>query len=394
MAEKTVKNSITKALSFILVFSMLLFSLYGCKDKEKENPTKQAETTKPTASSTAESTTAKEDKTDEESDEKSDGKTDKDGKGSSSQNHKKPRPGKGGQKTTKKHSQGGSGATRATQPPAPQTTKSNTYYAPKVYSNSAPGSATFSSSDGSATVDYSNASSGYVMVSYSGGYSNIRIQVIGPNGVTQTYPLFTRGSYEALPLTGGSGSYTIKVLANNGGNSYVVVVSQAINASLSYSTVAFSRPNIIVNYNYSTTCVQQAANITRGCDSDLAKVEAIYKYVVNNFRYDRAKASQVSNQAYVPNLNSTWSTKTGICYDYAAVMTAMLRTQGLPTKLEVGDTNYGYHAWLSVYVSGSGWIDNIIYFNGNSWKLLDPTFASTGGNKDWSKDPHHVRYVY
>ncbi len=41
-----------------------------------------------------------------------------------------------------------------------------------------------------------------------------------------------------------------------------------------------------------------------------------------------------------------------------------------------------YHAWISVYSKTQGWINNVIYFDGKSWKLMDPTFASSGGNSE------------
>ena len=38
----------------------------------------------------------------------------------------------------------------------------------------------------------------------------------------------------------------------------------------------------------------------------------------------------------LPSVDETLKTKKGICFDYAALMTAMLRSQGIPTKLEIG----------------------------------------------------------
>ena len=55
----------------------------------------------------------------------------------------------------------------------------------------------------------------------------------------------------------------------------------------------------------------------------------------------------------------------------------MLRSQGIPTKLVVGYAGKAYHAWISVYSEETGWINNVIYFDGKDWKLMDPTFAST-----------------
>lgn len=77
-----------------------------------------------------------------------------------------------------------------------------------------------------------------------------------------------------------------------------------------------------------------------------------------------------------------WHQKQELIFVYAAVMTAMLRSQDIPTKLVVGYTGDVYHAWVDVYIKEMGWVDNFIYFDGVSWKLMDPTFASSGGNTD------------
>jgi transglutaminase-like putative cysteine protease len=60
-------------------------------------------------------------------------------------------------------------------------------------------------------------------------------------------------------------------------------------------------------------------------------------------------------------------------------MTAMLRSQGIPTKLVIGYAGDIYHAWISVYTEEKGWIENAIEFHGNEWVRMDPTFASTTG---------------
>ena len=97
----------------------------------------------------------------------------------------------------------------------------------------------------------------------------------------------------------------------------------------------------------------------------------IYKY-----KYDRKVEKTVKN-VYLPYVDHFYIKINGICFDYAAVMTAMLRSQGVPTKLVIGYTGNAYHAWVNVYSKKKGWITGAIYFNGKKWKLMDPTFAST-----------------
>ena len=78
-------------------------------------------------------------------------------------------------------------------------------------------------------------------------------------------------------------------------------------------------------------------------------------------------------------LDTVLEKKKGICFDYAALMTGMLRSQGIPCKLVVGYAGSAYHAWISVWTEETGWLESTIYFDGQSWQRMDPTFASTGG---------------
>lgn len=226
-------------------------------------------------------------------------------------------------------------------------------------------------------IDYSNTSDGYIMVKYKEKTSKtIKAQVEGPTGNTYTYTLRDE-SYEVLPLTEGNGSYKATVYLNVSGNSYAVVMSETFSVSLTNQFEPYIRPNQYVNYNASTKVVKKSATLTKKCKTDLAKVKKVYKYVINNYKYDKKKAATVET-GYLPNLDSIYKKKKGICFDYAAIMTAMLRSQDVPTKLVIGYTGNVYHAWINVYSKKKGWITGAIYFNGKKWKLMDPTYASTG----------------
>jgi hypothetical protein len=61
-------------------------------------------------------------------------------------------------------------------------------------------------------------------------------------------------------------------------------------------------------------------------------------------------------------------------------MSAMLRSQQIPTRLEVGYAGEVYHAWISCYVDEIGWVDNIISFDGENWSLMDPTLAANNSS--------------
>lgn len=122
-----------------------------------------------------------------------------------------------------------------------------------------------------------------------------------------------------------------------------------------------------------------AAELTAGMTDNLEKVKTIYDYVVQNISYDRLLAEKVQS-GYLPDIDQVLAKKKGICFDYAALMSAMLRSQEVPTKLVVGYTGSVYQAWINVYSEEEGWIDAAIYFDGQEWKLMDPTFASSNNS--------------
>ena len=56
-----------------------------------------------------------------------------------------------------------------------------------------------------------------------------------------------------------------------------------------------------------------------------------------------------------------------------------------------------YHAWISTYIKDKGWINGIIEFDGTSWNMLDPTFASTSDSPKKfiaQKNDYITKYVY
>ena len=230
-------------------------------------------------------------------------------------------------------------------------------------------------SGGGATIDASNTNNGYLMVKYTGSNQKIKVQIT--KGTTYTYDLNARNAFEVYPLTEGNGSYSIQVFENVSGNQYAQLLSQTISVSLSNEFAPFLYPNQYVNFNSGSAAVGVAAQLAAGKDP-IGVVDAVYKYVIANVSYDYGKAQTVQS-GYLPNIDSTLASRTGICFDYAALMTGMLRSQDIPTKLVIGYTGNLYHAWVSVYIAGEGWIDNIIHFDGQKWSYMDPTFMSTGG---------------
>lgn len=231
-----------------------------------------------------------------------------------------------------------------------------------------------------AEIDISNTKDGYVMARYLKITAKpVKIIIRGPGGTSYTYSLKADGEYEVYPLSGGNGVYQITVYENVYGKRYSTALQTARDVVMTDEFAPFIRPNQYVNYNADSKVVEKAAGLTKNLNSVTDKISAVYGYITKNISYDWQLAASVK-AGYLPDVDNVLQSGKGICFDYAAVMTAMLRSQGIPTKLVIGYTGSIYHAWINVYSEDTGWVDGIVYFDGKSWKIMDPTFASAEGN--------------
>jgi len=234
--------------------------------------------------------------------------------------------------------------------------------------------------NGIVAIDYSNTKDGYIMIRYSGdSEKKLKVQITA-DSTTYTYNL-PKQEWTVFPLSIGNGSYQFKVFENITDNQYALIAAASQDVELEDEFAPFLRPNQYVNYSASSLAVEKAAELTMNIDTPLGKVEAIYNYVTSELTYDNQKAATVQS-GYIPVLDTIMEQKSGICFDYAALMTGMLRSQGIPCKMVFGYASGAYHAWISVWTEETGWVDGMVFFDGIAWQRLDPTFASSAGNSD------------
>lgn len=235
-----------------------------------------------------------------------------------------------------------------------------------------------------AEIDYSNTQDGYVMARFpAASDKRLKVQVTGPTTTVYTYELPTGNNWSTFPLSDGNGAYKVTVLQNTTGKKYAILTSATFAVTLKDEFAPFLRPNQYVNYEGATNTIAMATELTKDVEAPLDKVGKIYNYVVKTLSYDMARAEAVKYgqlTGYLPVLDSVLAEKKGICFDYAALMTGMLRSQGVPCKMVLGYAGTTYHAWVSVWTREMGWVDNAIYFDGTTWHRMDPTFASSGNS--------------
>lgn len=196
-----------------------------------------------------------------------------------------------------------------------------------------------------------------------------------------TYLIPSDGTAAVIPLQMGSGTYEFAIYKNISNDRYACVLRRTETVALQDEFQPFMRPSIYVNYSPDSECVQKAAQLTKDAVDAVDAAARIYDYIVNTIRYDTQKADTVGSD-YFSNPDETLFSTQGICVDYAALAAAMLRSQGIPTKVITGYVapDHLYHAWNMIWFEETGWVTVGFQVNANHWNRLDPTFAAAGAD--------------
>lgn len=112
--------------------------------------------------------------------------------------------------------------------------------------------------------------------------------------------------------------------------------------------------------------IQLVGEITSGLDSDQAKAQAIYEWVMENIRYDYS----YSIYEALPTLHN----RKGVCQGFSLLLAAMMRAGGIPAKHISGAAN-GAGGWPEPGKSNHAW--NELYIDGQ-WYSVDATWDSCG----------------
>ena len=246
-------------------------------------------------------------------------------------------------------------------------------------------------------VDYSNSADGYISVRWNETGKRVKLRITS-GGSTYDHDVPTGGVTEYYPLSCGSGSYTVQIYEQTDGDRYAKVLEQEITAEIRSETSPFLYPNRYVAFSQNSACVEKAAQLCAGRSGTIEKTAAIFGWVTDNVSYDRELAATVKS-GYVPDPDSVLKKKTGICYDYASLMAAMLRSQGIPSRLVVGYAKESiYHAWNEVWTEQTGWITPELLLSRNGYNIVDATFYAGSADKakiaDYISDSGNYSALY
>jgi len=215
------------------------------------------------------------------------------------------------------------------------------------------------------TIDASHTDQGYVMIRCEPGEKRLKAR-IATSIQTYYYDLPGGTAYSVYPLQMGDDAYTVRVMEQVEDDLYALRFGVEIDVKLADETVPFLYPNQYVWYDADSATVQKARELVRGLTDQTLIAEAFYEFVVKHMRYDNELARTVE-RGYLPSADASLESGKGICFDYAALLAVMLRSEGIPTRMLIGTVTPEnlYHAWNSVFLEGK-------------WVWMDPTLDGSG----------------
>ena len=250
-----------------------------------------------------------------------------------------------------------------------------------------------SEGNGNVRLDLSSTHLGYVAVSVISD-TRIKFQVI-KDDLTYTYNVAKDGTPSVFPLQSGDGYYKFRVMQNIVDSKYAEIYHAERSITIPDDFEPFLRPSDYIIYSEDSDCVAKAAEIASVSDTALDVIDGVYEFICKTVTYDRELAKDIPT-GYLPDVDSTMKTGKGICFDYASLAAAMLRSQGIPTKVIFGyvSPNDVYHAWNMIYTEETGWIAVKIQVSENDWNRFDLTFSANGADADFIGNGDHYSEVY
>lgn len=242
----------------------------------------------------------------------------------------------------------------------------------------APGKKTLGTSP--LVLDISDTDQGYLTAVSDSTDQMMNVQLTAEDGVVYSY-FISPGESAVIPFSSGSGTYQVSCYQQISDSQYAALYADTLEIKLANEFLPFLYPNQYVNFTPDSEASKLALSMVSEDTSDIDALQTIYNYVVSHVTYDYDLADTVAS-GYLPDVDETLQTGKGICFDYAALTTAMLRSCDIPCKLQIGYAGDIKHAWINVYIRSRGWVDKAVEFSGNSWSRMDPTFDSNSEDKD------------
>ncbi|MDL2224909.1 transglutaminase domain-containing protein [Eubacteriales bacterium OttesenSCG-928-M02] len=242
-------------------------------------------------------------------------------------------------------------------------------------------------------LDYGNRAKGYVIATYKGSDpAGKKLQIAKWSDSTNEYSESVGYSLDCLPgedvvvaLTQGNGKYYIRLYERDEENHVVTLGGKEVSVTLEDAFLPFLYPSKMVHFAAEDEAIALSKKLAddAGAKNEYDVAVAIYKYVIRNIGYDKNRKAEQGGTLkwYYVDIDKVVAERKGICYDYAVLTTAMLRAQGIPTRMIIGRVNENSevtHAWIEIWSETTQTWNNVLRLRAGEYTLNDPTHAAAG----------------
>jgi transglutaminase-like putative cysteine protease len=208
---------------------------------------------------------------------------------------------------------------------------------------------------------------------------------ISRKGAPEYHYKLQREGMSWYPLQYGPGEYTVQLLelAIPGSNAYRSKSRQTVTVGMEAPEQVFLQSHVNTEWHGGMECIKLARKLALSP----SPFEAIWRHISGNFSYDLELAQKIIAKGgkydYIPDIEAAFASKKDICFGLTALFNAMLRSVGIASKMNHGQSRAGYHAWSEVWLEGR-------------WVTVDVTFDIAQRAKSWERRPddHSVKYFY
>lgn len=166
----------------------------------------------------------------------------------------------------------------------------------------------------------------------------------------------------------------------------IEIISDGIKENIASSSITYYNGVTIEDAVATNSEIKNKAKVlTEDSKDDRDKALTLYIWVGSNIKYDNDKAEKILSNDKIEDSGaiSAFNKKSGICFDFASLYTAMCRSINLKSRVIIGEAfngkEYVSHAWNQVYIEDE-----------NTWINVDTTFSVAGNYFDNAsfKDNH------
>lgn len=220
-------------------------------------------------------------------------------------------------------------------------------------------------------VDWSTAAQGYITFTAKGQQREFILE--GPNGKKALFTLEKDETIKAS-LVDGTGKYQYAIANKTAdGKAHLVQYKNNFNVAKIDSDLA---PYLVSNpwgdYGNAPNAVAKANELWDGNKSQMDNVRAIAKWVKDNINYDK-KAKMGTADVYV-NPDKVIETGAGVCNEMSKLLSAMLRSQGIPAYVQAGTNARGNaHGWVMAWLELSNETKAGVTYSTGAWVIIEAT---------------------